>query len=414
MSKSKKKTVSRSRSHKHTKPTAPLQSGLTKIKVVGIGGGGTNAVSRMMQDPERIRGVEFIAVNTDAQDLDYANSHKKIYIGKALTHGLGAGMNPEIGKQAAEENRSEIGEMLDGADIVFVTAGMGGGTGSGASPVVAEVAREKGILTVAIVTKPFSFEGSQRMNIAQDALTRLKEKVDAMVVIPNDKIFSLIDKDTPVMKAFAHVDEVLRNAVKSIAELINNPGIINVDFADIETTLKDAGPTLIGIGAASGPDRAAKAAELAINSPLLEISIDGAKGVLFSIAGGKDLKMSEINEVAKTVASTLDPNARVIFGAYYDRSLKEKVIKVTVIASGFNSSFSGGRMGVPSLFVPETAMRKEALPDIQDKAEKDKKEVMGQPILIEKDKEKEKTVIVKPAPKEDSWEIPAFLRKKRK
>ncbi len=414
MSKSNKKTVSRSHSHKHTKPTSPLQSGLTKIKVVGIGGGGTNAVSRMMQDSERIRGVEFIAVNTDAQDLDYASSHKKIYIGKALTHGLGAGMNPEIGKQAAEENRSEIGEMLEGADIVFVTAGMGGGTGSGASPVVAEVAREKGILTVAIVTKPFSFEGTQRMNIAQDALARLKEKVDAMVVIPNDKIFSLIDKDTPVMKAFAHVDEVLRNAVKSIAELINNPGIINVDFADIETTLKDAGPTLIGIGTASGQDRAAKAAEMAINSPLLEISIDGAKGVLFSIAGGKDLKMSEINEVAKTVASTLDPNARVIFGAYYDRSLKEKVIKVTVIATGFNSSFSGNRIGVPSLFVADTSMRKEALPDIQDKIEKDRKEPSVQPTLPEKEKDKEKSAQVKPVTSQDSWEIPAFLRKKRK
>jgi cell division protein FtsZ len=381
---------------------------------VGIGGGGTNAVSRMMQDSERIRGVEFIAVNTDAQDLDYASSHKKIYIGKALTHGLGAGMNPEIGKQAAEENRSEIGEMLEGADIVFVTAGMGGGTGSGASPVVAEIAREKGILTVAIVTKPFSFEGTQRMNIAQDALARLKEKVDAMVVIPNDKIFSLIDKDTPVMKAFAHVDEVLRNAVKSIAELINNPGIINVDFADIETTLKDAGPTLIGIGTASGQDRAAKAAEMAINSPLLEISIDGAKGVLFSIAGGKDLKMSEINEVAKTVASTLDPNARVIFGAYYDRSLKEKVIKVTVIATGFNSSFSGNRIGVPSLFVADTSMRKEALPDIQDKVEKDRKEPSVQPTLPEKEKDKEKSAQVKPVTSQDSWEIPAFLRKKRK
>jgi cell division protein FtsZ len=414
MSKSKKKSASHSSSHKHSKPTAPLQSGLTKIKVVGIGGGGGNAVSRMMQDPERIRGVEFIAVNTDAQDLDYASAHKKIYIGKALTHGLGAGMNPEVGKQAAEENRSEIGEMLKDADIVFVTAGMGGGTGSGASPVVAEVAREKGILTVAIVTKPFSFEGTQRMNIAQDALARLKEKVDAIVIIPNDKIFSIIDKDTPVMKAFSHVDEVLRNAVKSIAELINNPGIINVDFADIETTLKDAGPTLIGIGTASGPDRAAKAAELAINSPLLEISIDGAKGVLFSIAGGKDMKMSEINEVAKTVASTLDPNARVIFGAYYDRGLKEKVIKVTVIATGFNSSFSGNRMGVPSLFVADTSMRKDSLPDIQDKVEKDKKEPSVQPTLPEKDKEKEKSTSVKPASREDSWEIPAFLRKKRK
>ncbi len=383
-------------------------SGITKIKVIGVGGGGSNAVSRMMQDGERIRGVEFIAVNTDAQDLDYASAHKKIYIGRALTHGLGAGMNPDIGKQAAEENRSEIGEMMDDADIVFVTAGFGGGTGSGAAPVIAEIAREKGILTVGIVTKPFSFEGTQRMNIAQDALARLKDKVDSLVIIPNDRIFAMIDKDTPAMRAFGFIDEVLKNAVKSIAELINMPGIINVDFADIETTLKDAGTTLIGIGTASGQDRAVKAAEAAINSPLLEVSVEGAKGVLFSIAGGKDLKMSEINDIARTIASNLDQNARVIFGAYYDRGLKDKTIKVTVIATGFQGVFSGGRMSIPTLFVPsEPRMKQEMLPGVPEKT---KPAPQATP-AAEKEPPKQSKASV---PGNDTWEIPAFLRKKRK
>jgi len=387
---------------------SPLASGVTRIKVVGVGGGGGNAISRMMGDSERIRGVEFIAVNTDAQDLDYAQAHKKIYIGKALTHGLGAGMNPEIGKQAAEENRSEIGEVLDDADIVFVTAGFGGGTGTGGAPVIAEIARERGILTIGIVTKPFSFEGAQRMNIAQDGLARLKEKVDALVVIPNDRIFNLIDKETPASKAFGYIDEVLRNGVKSIAELINMPGLINVDFADIEATLKDAGATLIGIGIGTGQERSTKAALDALNSPLLEISIDGAKGALFSIAGGKDLKMSEINDIAKTISSNLDGNARVIFGAYYDRTLKDKTIKVTVIATGFNGTFTGGRMGAPSLFMgQDISTKKESLPDIPEKQKNDG----GNDVKQQEEKEKQPK---KQQETEDSWDIPAFLRKKKK
>src|SRR3989344_4323477 len=253
--------------------TKRRKSGVTAIKVIGVGGGGGNAVSRMMEG-ERMKGVEFIAINTDAQDLDHGLAHRKIHIGKALTHGLGAGMNPDVGKQAAEENRSETGEMLDGAGIVFVSAGLGGGRGTGAAPVVAEIAREKGILTVAIVTKPFSFEGSQRMTIAQDGVNRLKDKVDALVVIPNDRIFRLINKDTPVLKAVSHIDEILKNGVQAIAELINVPGIINVDFSDIKTIVKDAGMTLIGIGIGSGADRGVKAVQAAGNSPLLETSID--------------------------------------------------------------------------------------------------------------------------------------------
>ncbi|MBI2278893.1 MAG: cell division protein FtsZ [Candidatus Brennerbacteria bacterium] len=383
----------------------------TRIKVVGVGGGGGNAVSRMMAESDRIRGVEFIAVNTDAQDLDHANAHKKIYIGRALTHGLGAGMNPEIGKQAAEENRSEIGEALDAADVVFLTAGFGGGTGTGALPVIAEVAREKGILTLAVVTRPFSFEGSQRMTIAQEGLVRLKDKVDALVVIPNDRIFSIIDKDTSVTRAFTHIDDVLKSAVKAIADLVNVPGIINIDFADIKTTLKDAGTTLIGIGVASGPERGVKAVEAAANSPLLETAMEGAKGLLFSIAGGRDLKMAEVYDIAKAIAGTLDAGARVIFGAYYDRGLSEKSIKVTVIATGFNGGWSeGNRLPLHSLFAKDAGgspgsmkVKKEILVPAQNKKEEELREEEGDAISS-----------AKPLSKEEAWEIPAFLRKKKR
>mgnify|MGYP001592175016 FL=1 len=380
-------------------PRAPkIRSGMASIKVVGVGGGGGNAVTRMMEDG-RIKGVEFIAINTDAQDLNYATAHKKLYIGKALTRGLGAGMNPEIGKQAAEENRSEISEALEGADIVFITAGFGGGTGSGASPVIAEAAREKGILTVAIVTKPFSFEGAERSKIAQEALGRIKDKVDALVIIPNDRVFSLISKDTSVSKAFGFVDDVLKQGVQAIAELINFPGIINVDFSDIRAIIKDAGTTHIGIGIASGGDRSIKAVNSAINSPLLEYAIDGAKRVLFSVAGGRDLKMSEVNDVAKAISANLDSNAKVIFGAYYDRQLKDKSLKVTLIASGFNGIFNNGRLS-NTLFV-ETEPANEEIEiklsgDTPTKSLREEKSKKGVP------------------QKSDSWEIPAFLRKKHR
>lgn len=408
----KKKTAPK----KKTKTTAPvvqktggatnakkkLSTAFTKIKVVGVGGGGGNAVSRMME-ANRIRGVEYVAVNTDAQDLDYANAHRKIYIGRALTKGLGAGMNPEVGKQAAEENRSEIGEMLEGADIVFVTAGLGGGTGSGAGPVVAEIAKEKGILTIGIVTKPFMFEGAQRATIAAEALSKFKEKVDALVVIPNDRIFGLIDKETSVLRAFGHIDDVLRNGVMSLAEIINTPGLINVDFADVKAVLRDAGQTLIGIGIAAGQDRSMKAVNAAIHSPLLEISIDGARSVLFSIAGGRDIKMSELNDIAKAVASNLDTNARVIFGAYHDRSLKDKNIKVTVIATGFNGVFST-RLATPTLFMTEE------IPNApKSSASSETKEKHSSAAS-----EKEKPSKNSPEDGSETWEIPAFLRKKKK
>ncbi|MCX6788946.1 MAG: cell division protein FtsZ [Candidatus Jorgensenbacteria bacterium] len=376
-----------------------ISQNFARIKVIGVGGGGGNAISRMMNS-DRIRGVQYIAINTDAQDLDYASAHKKIYIGKALTKGLGAGMNPEIGKQAAEENRSEIGEELDDADIVFVTAGLGGGTGSGAGPVVAEIAKEKGILTVGIVTRPFMFEGAQRAAIANEALGKFKEKVDALVVIPNDRVFGLIDKDTSLIKAYSFIDEVLKNGVKSLSELINTPGLINVDFADVKAILRDAGQTLIGIGIAGGQDRSIKAANLAINSPLLEVSIDGARNVLFSIAGGRDVKMSEVNDIARAVASNLDANARVIFGVYNDNSLKDKSIKVTVIATGFNGTFST-RIVTPTLFMMDE------IPSAPKATEP--KEKTSTPTV-----EKDKTPKNMPDEHEESWDIPAFLRKKKK
>ncbi len=385
--------------------------GITKIKVVGVGGCGGNVVTRMMMG-DRPRGVEFVAINTDKQDLDYTLAHKKLYIGKALTRGLGAGMNPEIGKQAAEENRSEIGEMLEGADIIFLTAGMGGGTGTGATPVIAEIAREKGILTLAVVTKPFSFEGTQRMTIAQDGINRLRDKVDSLVIIPNDRIFTIIQKDTPVTKAFSYIDDVLKQAVHALSELINMPGIINVDFADIKSILKEAGTTLIGIGTASGQDRGIKAVGAAINSPLLEVTLDGAKGVLFSIAGSRDLKMSEINDVAKAISANLDSGAKVIFGAYYDRSLKDKAIKVTVIATGFNGMFSEKR-AVPNLFMIGESPKNAA--ESSNKKESESKKQAVVEIFEETNQgEIERPMRENKTEKQEPWEIPTFLRKKKK
>mgnify|MGYP001588881063 CR=1 FL=1 len=309
---------------------------LAHVKVVGIGGAGGHIITRMGQK-EGIKNVEFIAINTDAQDLEYTQAKRKIYIGKTLTRGLGAGMNPELGKQAAEENRAEISEALQGADIIFITAGLGGGTGSLGSGVIADIAREIGALTIAVVTKPFSFEGAQRMRIAQEALAQLKTKVDTLVVVPNDRIFNIINKDTSLIKAFEFVDDVLKNAVRAITELIVSPGIINLDFADIKAVMKDAGSAIIGIGVTSGAERAVNAVNLAINSPLLETSINGAKGILFSVSGGRDLKMSEVQNIAKVISDNVDTGAKVIFGAYHDKRLPAKHIKVTVIATGFNN-----------------------------------------------------------------------------
>ena len=305
----------------------------TKIKVVGIGGSGCNAISRMMK--AKIKGVELIAINTDLQDLKKTRAHFKIRIGKNLTKGLGTGMNPEVGRKAAEEQREEIFEILKGADLVFVTCGLGGGTGSGASPVVADVAKKQGALTVAVVTQPFSFEGIFRQRIAEAGLKKIKEKVDSLIPISNDKLLSILEPNVSLVSAFWSCDDILRQAVQGISDLILLPGIINVDFAGVRAVLENSGTALFGIGRARGPKRAEEAAMAAINSPLLDLSYKGAKGILFNVSGGKDISLSEINEVAEVITREINPEAKVIFGAVQSEKLIKGEIKVTVIATGF-------------------------------------------------------------------------------
>lgn len=385
---------------------------IVKIKVMGIGGGGGNALTRMSRDP--MRGVEFIAVNTDLQDLENCGARKKVHIGKTITRGFGAGMNPELGQQSAEENRDEIEAVLQGTDMVFLTAGLGGGTGTGATPVIADIARDMGILTVAVVTKPFSFEGSVRARLAEDGLNKLKDRVDTLLVIPNDRIFNIIDTNTPVLKAFDKIDDILRNSVRGIADMIAASGLVNVDFADVSAVMKDAGMAVVGVGVAKGKDRAVKAVNEAISSPLLDISIDGAKGVLFSIAGGRDLKMSEINEAARMVTENVDAGAKIIFGAHHDRKLKRGDFKIILIATGFNGSHHFIReQDSLGLFesdggeeVGETDSDYEFEPDGgEPKGGKEgtaKKSKAG-----DKGEEEAKD-------KEEIWEIPAFLRRRRR
>lgn len=309
-----------------------------RIKVLGIGGSGKNALNHMINS--KVKGVDFIAVNTDSQDLHHSLTKKKIHIGKNLTRGLGAGMNPELGKRAIEETKEEIQEAIKGADMVFIAGGFGGGTCTGAAPIVAKISKEMGALTVAVVTKPFFFEGQQRMKIAEQGLEELKAAVDAIIIIPNDRLLSTISKETTAKSAFAMCDDVLKSAVEGISDLITTPGIINIDFADIKAVMMDAGPALMGIGTASGEKRAEEAAKMAINSPLLEVSINGARGVLFSIAGGDDLGMFEIQDAAKIITESVDPNAKIIFGTVRDEKLKKGEVKITVIASNFPESYT--------------------------------------------------------------------------
>jgi cell division protein FtsZ len=311
-----------------------------RIKVLGIGGSGKNAVNHMINS--KVRGVDFIAINTDSQDLHHSLAKKRIHIGKNLTRGLGTGMNPEIGKRAVEETKEDIQEAIKGADMVFITCGLGGGTGSGASPAVARTAKELGSLTVAVVTKPFFFEGQQRSKIADTALEELRKEVDAIIVIPNDRLLSTIEKSTTVKNAFAQCDEILRQAVEGISDLITTPGLINIDFADIRAVMENSGSALMGIGSATGENRAVDAAKMAINSPLLDVSITGAKGVLFSIAGGEDLTMFEIQDAAKIITESIDPQAKVIFGTVRDDKLKKNEVKITVIAAGFPDTGEAG------------------------------------------------------------------------
>jgi cell division protein FtsZ len=446
-----KKSRRRHTTHK-AKPTEKFQPLSANVKVIGIGGGGGNAVARMARD--FTRGVDFIAINTDHQDLDECDVKTKLYIGKSLTRGLGTGMNPDLGRQAAEENRSEISEAVQGADLVFLAAGLGGGTGSGATPIVAEAAKQSGALTIAVVTKPFTFEGSQRERIANEALIKLRDKVDAIIVVPNDRIFTVIGKDTPIVKAFEAIDEILRNALKGLVEIIAMPGIINVDFADVKNIMADAGIAIVGVGKASGPDRAVKAVNAALHSPLLETSPEGAKAVLLGITGSRDLKMTEVNDAAKIVAQTADPGARIIFGAYYDRNLKPGELKVTVVAAGFNGSQPGtlfgggnhfeGRQGGAMFGRPGTdgagptangaavLMKKQSSatgggtgisakdPVIHARGEESADEMMAKNAIAPNNFDKKPepgngTSGAKSAQKEsDAWDIPAFLRRRKK
>lgn len=307
---------------------------VANIKVIGVGGGGNNAVNRMII--AGLKGVEFIAVNTDAQALQLAQTGVKIQIGGKLTKGLGAGANPEIGQKAAEESRDEIFQALKGADMVFVTAGMGGGTGTGAAPVVAEVAKELGALTVGVVTKPFTFEGRKRANQADSGIDNLKSKVDTLITIPNDRLLQVIDKHTSIVEAFRIADDVLRQGVQGISDLIAVPGLINLDFADVKTIMKETGSALMGIGMANGENRSSEAARLAISSPLLETSIEGARGVLLNITGGASLGLFEVNEAAEIISQAADPEANIIFGAVIDERMEDEV-RVTVIATGFDN-----------------------------------------------------------------------------
>ena len=307
----------------------------SRIKVIGVGGGGGNAISRMIDAD--LKGVEFVAINTDTQALHHSKAEEKVHIGKSLTKGLGAGMNPEVGRQAAEESREEIQNVLKGADMVFVTCGLGGGTGTGAAPVVAETAKELGILTVAVVTKPFSFEGARRRSIAEEGLAALKKRVDTIISIQNDKILSIIDKKTSLVNSFRIVDDVLRQGVQGISDIICNSSTesVNVDFKDVETTMSNSGDALMGIGIATGENRAVEAAKAAVNSPLLDLSIDGAWRVLFNITGSDDITMFEVEEASNVITESVDPNAKIIFGTVIEDKADKGEMQITVIATGF-------------------------------------------------------------------------------
>ncbi|MBI4363415.1 MAG: cell division protein FtsZ [Candidatus Doudnabacteria bacterium] len=358
-----------------------------RIKVIGVGGSGHNAIHRMME--EGIRGVEFVAINTDAQALHNSQADQKVHIGKTITRGLGAGMNPDIGRAAAEENKEEISDVIKNADMVFITCGLGGGTGTGASPVVAELARKAGILTVAVVTKPFAFEGAKRREIAEKGMEELKQYVDTIIVIPNDRILQIIDKKTSLLDAFKTVDDVLRQGVAGISDLITTPGMINVDFADVKAIMQNAGSALMGIGRGTGENRALDAARAAIDSPLLELSIDGAKGVLFNVYGSKDLGMFEVDEAAKFITKAVDPDAKIIFGAVIDEEMDEEV-KITVIATGFD----------------QTMRKTEPVARMEEPIRSEIKKPIFAPKVIEEEVAHEE--------EQDELEIPAFIRKKIK
>ena len=411
-----------------SKQVKPDVESFARIRVVGVGGSGGNAVNHMVISS--LEGVDFISVNTDAQDLHKSKAKKKIHIGKTLTRGLGTGMNAEMGKQAAEETREEIQDAIKGSDMVFITCGMGGGTGTGAAPVVAKISRELGALTVGVVTRPFSFEGAQRLRLAEQGLTELRKAVDALIIIPNDKLLAIVSRETGIKNAFAMCDDILKQAVEGISDLITQTGIINVDFADVRSIMQNAGSALMGIGTAIGDKRAENAARAAINSPLLEVSITGAKGVLFSIAGGEDLGMLEVQDAANVITEAIDPEAKVIFGAVTDPNLKKGAVRVTVIATGFPEAPARqpglfGQRVTPSKAdadVPPASKRPEARMEPHKKIidpaasfEAPKKESLKD--TFPKSEPAKPAEPAKVAPKnideDDSWGgLPSFLRRK--
>jgi len=395
-----------------------------KIKVVGVGGSGGSAVDRMVKT--NIRGVDFVAMNTDVQALHHNSAESKLHIGKTVTRGLGAGMDPEMGKRSAEESRNEIRESLKDSNMVFITCGLGGGTGSGASPVIAEIAREVGALTVAVVTKPFGFEGPQRKAISDRAYEELARKVDTIITIPNDRVLQIIDKKTSLLEAFKIVDDVLRQGVQGISELITVPGLINVDFADVKSIMSDTGSALMGIGHGTGENRAIDAAKSAISSPLLELSIEGAKGILFTISGGSNLGMQEVSDAAEIITENTDKNVRVIFGTVIDESLGDDV-RVTVIATGFedrerkatmpdnidiNTPYNNKKSFYPSsIFTKKNNVKvveKEDEDDFIDAFEKKPLEIIHDDIIESRQQEKKQDEDID----QDDLEIPAFIRKK--
>jgi len=387
-----------------TKEVHPEIETFASIKVIGVGGSGGAAINRMMAD--RIRGVDFIAINTDAQALHHNSARKKIHIGKNITRGLGAGMDPEIGLKAAEEGVDKIREALKDADMVFITCGLGGGTGTGASPLIAEMARGMGVLTVAVVTKPFNFEGAQRKTIADSGIDKLTDHVDALITIPNDRILQIIDKKTSLLEAFQIVDEVLKNGVKGISEIITVPGLINVDFADVKSVMFDTGSALMGVGEATGENRAIEAAKSAIDSPLLELSIEGARGILFTVTGGSDLGMNEVNEAAKVITNAADPNAKIIFGAVIDENLKDKA-KVTVVATGFGNAPQRAKEGQKMDFSPSSIDEDKPVKSISP--ETLPKRRLSKDEMTKKENEAEAP---KKSKEEEELEIPAFIRRK--
>jgi cell division protein FtsZ len=407
-----------------SKRVEPEVETFARIRVVGVGGSGGNAINHMIAS--KVRGVEFVAVNSDAQDLHRSLSRRKIHIGKNLTRGLGTGMNPELGKRAAEETRQQIQESLQGSDMVFITCGMGGGTGTGASAVVAKIAKEVGALVIAIVTKPFGFEGAQRKEIAERGLSELKKEVDAFIVIPNDKLLAVVEQMLSLKQAFALCDEVLREAVEGVSDIIRTPGDINTDFNDIKAVMEGAGPTLMGIGIAEGDDRAKEAAKRAVNSPLLDISISGAKGVLWVVAHSDDLGIMEVHEASKIISESVDKGAKIIWGVMKDNKLKKGQIRIIVIATGFPESLVHAAHGGSerSLFsmpadkreeergrIYHDVLKQEDKPDHKEK--KVEPVVKEEPIVTATPRKREEMV---PVPEDDeTWgAIPAFLRRHKK